>query len=428
LTSEYSEGEEGASPVSASGNKRRFVWILATVCICAALTLGAFVAGSRIHSPNEAAIANAQHIPVVSAEVEERTVALPQPAVSGKVALGTSWSVTMTASEGKLPVVTGVATFAGGTLASGLVLASVSGRPVFALELPFDLYRDIAGGSSGDDVAELQRALMRLGLYSGSIDGEYGARTASSVEALYKRAGLNAPIPDALALTDLATAKSTLAEAQAAAAAAPEDTSAQEAITAAQADVAVKQLAALTPVRMAEIISLPGSSATVVSVAAVNTRVGETPLAELRSGATTASARISVGDKETFAVGTKVSVVATSDEALEASGTVTAVGSYEQADPEGGKDVPGYDITIAVDESGEFSDEQDVQITTGEAEEASGIAVPVTALRQDGDTTYVILTESDEHIEVSVSLTSDGYALVENTRLRVGDKVVVSQS
>ena len=213
MTSENSEGEEVASQGIATGNKRRFVWILATVCICAALTLGAFVAGSRIHSANEAAIANAQHIPVVSAEVEERTVALPQTAVSGTVALGTSWSVTMTESEGKLPVVTGVATSAGGTLASGSVLASVSGRPVFALELPFDLYRDIAGGSSGDDVAELQRALMRLGLYSGSIDGEYGARTASSVEALYKRAGLNAPSPDAIALTDLATAKSTLAEA-----------------------------------------------------------------------------------------------------------------------------------------------------------------------------------------------------------------------
>lgn len=427
MISEYSEGEEVAFQGLATGNKRRFVWILATVCICAALTLGAFVAGSRIHSANEAAIANAQHIPVVSAEVEERTVALPQTAVSGTVALGTSWSVTMTESEGKLPVVTGVATSAGGTLASGSVLASVSGRPVFALELPFDLYRDIAGGSSGDDVAELQRALMRLGLYSGSIDGEYGARTASSVEALYKRVGLNAPSPDALVLTDLATAKSALAEAQGGAAG-PEDTSAQVAVKAAQADVAAKQLAALTPVRMAEIISLPGSSATVVSVAAVNTRVGETPLAELRSGATTASARISVGDKETFAVGTKVSVVATSDEALVASGTVTAVGSCEQADPDGGKDVPGYDITIAVDESGEFSDDQEVQITTGEAEEASGIAVPVTALRQDGDTTYVILTESDEHKAVSVSLTSDGYALVENTRLKVGDKVVVSQS
>lgn len=427
MISEYSEGEEVAFQGLATGNKRRFVWILATVCICAALTLGAFVAGSRIHSANEAAIANAQHIPVVSAEVEERTVALPQTAVSGTVALGTSWSVTMTESEGKLPVVTGVATSAGGTLASGSVLASVSGRPVFALELPFDLYRDIAGGSSGDDVAELQSALMRLGLYSGSIDGEYGARTASSVEALYKRVGLNAPSPDALVLTDLATAKSALAEAQGGAAG-PEDTSAQVAVKAAQADVAAKQLAALTPVRMAEIISLPGSSATVVSVAAVNTRVGETPLAELRSGATTASARISVGDKETFAVGTKVSVVATSDEALVASGTVTAVGSCEQADPDGGKDVPGYDITIAVDESGEFSDDQEVQITTGEAEEASGIAVPVTALRQDGDTTYVILTESDEHKAVSVSLTSDGYALVENTRLKVGDKVVVSQS
>src|SRR5690606_13021891 len=53
-------------------------------------------------------------------------------------------------------------------------------------ELP--VYRDMRPGSSGDDVLQLEQALVRLGLMS-SADERWDNATGAGVQALYARAG-----------------------------------------------------------------------------------------------------------------------------------------------------------------------------------------------------------------------------------------------
>ena len=61
------------------------------------------------------------------------------------------------------------------TLLSGAVLAAVYSR-----------------GSSGETVKEIQRRLSKWGYYSGSVDGVYGAKTASAVKLFQQKNNLRA--------------------------------------------------------------------------------------------------------------------------------------------------------------------------------------------------------------------------------------------
>ncbi len=412
--------------------KRRFWCIGITVVTCIALVVGAFVVGRFVRSPNEEAIANSRHAPQVSADVEERTVPAARTEVRGTLTLGKSWNVSVTPGDGSLPVVTEVYLQAGATLYSGSALASVSGRPVIGLELPFDLYRDIQDGDSGTDVRELQRALQDLGLYNWAIDGEYGPRTAKAVKDLYSRANLTPP--EAVAREATAGAQAPAggqgnAAGPAGGAPQPSSPSTGDQTTPAVAPAVGTTTTSVTPLPRSEIISLPASSVTVISVAPVNTHVGtDTPLAELRSGQASASARIGVGDKDIFPFGTVVDVRASSDTQLVTTGSVSAVGDFGQAEPDKGKDVPGYDITVNVTDPREMSDGQEIIVIVGSGEETRGLAVPITALREDGGDTFVVLTETAARVPVTIKTVSEGYAIVENTTLSVGDSVIVSGS
>lgn len=86
--------------------------------------------------------------------------------------------------EGR-PVVTSMEAVLGGSVDEGELVASVAGRPVFVFEGLLPAYRELARGSDGIDVIQLQEALARLGYYVGEIDGVYGRATAASVRDLY---------------------------------------------------------------------------------------------------------------------------------------------------------------------------------------------------------------------------------------------------
>nr|BFE72343.1 hypothetical protein GCM10020092_056440 [Actinoplanes digitatis] len=77
---------------------------------------------------------------------------------------------------------------------AGDVVIEVSGRPVVALPGVLSTYRDLKPGDDGKDVAQLQRALGRLGLYhDGDDDGHFGAATKSAVRRFYARTGYDVP-------------------------------------------------------------------------------------------------------------------------------------------------------------------------------------------------------------------------------------------
>jgi len=78
------------------------------------------------------------------------------------------------------------------SLREGEVLLRASGRPVFLLEGRTPAYRDLMPGVSGDDVYQLQVALMRLGHFKGAPTGEFDAATGRAVTAWYRGAGFDA--------------------------------------------------------------------------------------------------------------------------------------------------------------------------------------------------------------------------------------------
>lgn len=410
--------------------KRKFSWIVITIVACSVVLAATFTLGRLVHSPNEKAIANSNHAPQVTAQVERRSLEAEKVEVPGKLALGTSWKVTAGASDGELSVVTETYLGAGDTLQSGHLLAEVSGRPVIGLQLPFNLYRNISGGDSGNDVEKLQYSLQNLGLYQSEIDGVYGEVTAHAVELLYDGTNTERPAPEGSALADVVAAQDTLEKAKAAAGAKPEDKAAVDAVASAEKQLSEKRIIALTPVLRSEIISLPASQATVVSISPVNTDLNAdgAVLAELRSGAAVVTARVGMADKESFAVGTKVEVHSASDTTVVVPGAIKAMGPFTQESSTTGNDVPGYDVSVELADTKDMEDGGSVILSAGSGEKFEGISVPVTALRKDGNDTFVVKVGSDTHVTVKIKTINDGYAILDGSPLNVGEKVIVSQS
>ncbi|MFD7786365.1 peptidoglycan-binding protein [Streptomyces nojiriensis] len=84
---------------------------------------------------------------------------------------------------------------AGDPVAAGQLIAEVSGRPVFALHGAQPMYRDLKPGATGDDVAQLQRALRELGHGTGGdAKGVFGAGTKAALAARYRAVGYE-PLP-----------------------------------------------------------------------------------------------------------------------------------------------------------------------------------------------------------------------------------------
>jgi hypothetical protein len=64
----------------------------------------------------------------------------------------------------------------------GDTLLEVTGRPVLVLQGELPMYRRMVIGTEGPDVAQLERALVRLGYDVGQVDTVFHASTASAVE------------------------------------------------------------------------------------------------------------------------------------------------------------------------------------------------------------------------------------------------------
>lgn len=174
-------------------SKRKYGWILLTLVASLAVIAASFTAGYFVRSPNEAAIANSQTPVVVTVPLEMRTPQGSTTEISGVVHVGTVIPVEI--GEKVDGVVTAHYLEAGARVESGMPVIEISGRPLIALHLPFDLYRDLTVGDSGRDVRVVQEALRALGLYHRAVDGYYGPSTAAAVKALYQRSHMTPPEP-----------------------------------------------------------------------------------------------------------------------------------------------------------------------------------------------------------------------------------------
>ena len=76
-----------------------------------------------------------------------------------------------------------------GEVEQGSTIYDVAGTPVRVVEGEVPFYRDLARNLKGDDVAQLQQALIDLGHLAGEADGDFGWRTERAVKAWQKELG-----------------------------------------------------------------------------------------------------------------------------------------------------------------------------------------------------------------------------------------------
>ncbi|MEM9464510.1 MAG: peptidoglycan-binding domain-containing protein [Actinomycetota bacterium] len=177
------------------GAKRQRTLALVVVAAVVAAGLG-FMAGRSITSPADAgADAEAPEPSLITVPVELRELAsnvVTRGDARREGSVQVSVDASAGASSGGVAVVTGVTAPQGAVVEEGSVLVEVSERPVIALQGQLPMVRSLGPGSRGDDVAQLQEALVRVGIEV-PVDGFFGEETERGVEQLYVQVGYSAP-------------------------------------------------------------------------------------------------------------------------------------------------------------------------------------------------------------------------------------------
>ena len=257
----------------ASRRIKMLAGVLAAVAAAASL---AWVVGSRIESPADAAARTAAPAPSPILVPVEKRVLGSSVVTRGTVRFGLPEPISIAPSTLK-PAAGLIATLPlrGVQVPEGGALLTASGRPVFVLRGNLPAYRDLVPGIRGDDVRQLKEALTRLGYDPGTVDGYYSQQTAAAVARWYRAKGWEpfGPTREQLALIrtlehDAGDAnKVAQAAATAAAAAAPAVDAARAA-----AEHSARTAAAEVGARMAELHSLEAGRDTDLSLAVRNER------------------------------------------------------------------------------------------------------------------------------------------------------------
>lgn len=153
-------------------------------------SVGGFFAGSRITSPAEVASRTAPpDASLILVPVEERVLSADVVTRgTGRFGSPQKLSVGTSALKPNPGIVADLA-IAGAQLVEGDVAANASGRPLFLLVGARTMSRDLGPGLSGDDVQQLEEALVRLGFDVGAVDGLYDESTEAGVTAWYTQHG-----------------------------------------------------------------------------------------------------------------------------------------------------------------------------------------------------------------------------------------------
>lgn len=131
---------------------------------------------------------------VSEAPPEQSVAAAPVWAEASEGSVGRSLNYSTTLRQPSLPVafngLAGVVTAVHpGEVTAGDPLYAVGDTTVRAVKLGTPMWRDLARGVRGDDVAALQALLKKLGHLEGGGDGVFGARTEAAVKAWQKKEG-----------------------------------------------------------------------------------------------------------------------------------------------------------------------------------------------------------------------------------------------
>lgn len=175
---------------------RRVLLVLTLLAVVAAAAIG-WVAGSRIKSPAQIAAETEPPEPSLITVSVARMVIANDVVTRGTVRFDEPESVPtpQLAIPELAPVVTWVPGV-GDELDEGELLFELAGRPTFALQGELPLFRTVRLGDRGEDIAQLQTALARLGHDPGVVDGIYGPDSEGALRSFYTTRGYEPIGPD----------------------------------------------------------------------------------------------------------------------------------------------------------------------------------------------------------------------------------------
>ncbi|GAB2995170.1 hypothetical protein GCM10023080_071920 [Streptomyces pseudoechinosporeus] len=463
--------------LSDRGLDRRRRWVVVVAVGAALLASAGVAASSVIKSPAQAAAeARPPAENVLTAVVENRRL-ISSVITRGEVIAGQSVAVSPQVSggdEGTVgAVITKISVEAGETVKNGQVLMEVSGRPVFVLRGKLPVYRDLRPGATGDDVAQLQKALGDLGHGTGSdTEGTFGAGTKSALESFYAFIGYD-PLPavdddgetlkaaaDAVkaaerALEDARDALGSAASGDGTNGESGETGDLRKAVERAEEDLAdarsvhAEAQAESGPMLPAgEALFLESFPARVDSVSgAVGGEVSGTVMS-VSSGRLVVRAYVPEYQKGLLRPGQKVTIlselsgISATAKVTSVADTMTTAGEGGSGERGEGEDAAtagesGYLVRVTPDKTLDAQlTGQDVRLTIEAAStDGKALVVPITAITSgaDGRTVVTVLEESGERhrVEVRPGTTGDGFVAVEpmqNGALAAGDRVVTGVS
>jgi len=166
---------------------KRTIALISVLAFAALIAVGAWVAGSRIESPADAAARTAPPTPSPILVPVERRVLSSSIVTRGTGRFGLPQPISIAPSSLKPnPGLIATLPLRNTQLKEGDVVLTASGRPVFLLQGKLPAYRDLVPGLSGEDVRQLEHALRRLGFAAGPADGVYDHETSAAVAAWYR--------------------------------------------------------------------------------------------------------------------------------------------------------------------------------------------------------------------------------------------------
>lgn len=243
----------GAVAVPVVRKNRALAVGLGAVILSSLVSWGA---ASRIRSPAEVAARTAPPKASPITVPVERKILSSDVVARGTVRYGAPQNVLLPASTIRRgsPMLT-TAPVKGKDLTEGSVAFTISGRPALVLQGAVPAHRDITPGTVGDDVRQLQQALVRLGYNPGRTDGVYDDRTGLAVAAWYTKGGWRPIGPSEEQLSAMRSAEDNWFTA------ATDLIAAEEALTAARNDHEIAKQRAAGAARAAAAGSVPPSTA-----------------------------------------------------------------------------------------------------------------------------------------------------------------------
>ncbi|MCH6469823.1 hypothetical protein [Sinomonas terrae] len=307
--------------------------------------------------------------------------------------------------DGQEPMVVRQTLRSGDVAEWGSLAAVLSGRPYFLVPGPLPLYRDLDQGDEGDDVLALQRALRLLG-YPTSEGGVVDWSTIDAVRDLYASEGFK---------LDAGRPQASSPRAGGGGAALTDSASAQEK----PGLIAFRQF-----------VVLPSQTVKIVAATPAGQRVtSEHPVVKFQIEDNFAEFVADVQQVRSLRVGQTVTVRVAEKQV---QGKVATVGPFKEAS--GGLRA-GHLVTVTPANQADVSQFiPNMSVTVlgnGGAEES--LAVPLSAIRQDGEGTYVLRmsgtpgneTGEAQRIPVSVVRAGGGFAAVSG-EVSVGDRIKLS--